>query len=109
MFMLFATLLAVLGWPDVLPLARAVEYTGLSRWTLMRHVQRGELAIAGRRGRSPSFRRSDLDALLSGAKARHEEPTNIAKPAIKPAPVRIGTANTNAIERLQRIAKSGLR
>lgn len=59
------------GWPELLLTATAAAYTQVSRWTLLSAVERGELAIAGRRGRSYVFRRADLDAWLVGTGSAH--------------------------------------
>jgi hypothetical protein len=64
-----AEAVASFGWPPLQPLPVAVKYTGRSRWTLRRAVAAGELQVAGKNGRSPVFRRSDLDAWLLGPSA----------------------------------------
>ena len=65
------------GWPDVMLKALACAYTGRSRWTLQRAVASGELVAAGRRGRSITFRKEDLDRWLlgnvDGASAPHSQ------------------------------------
>lgn len=56
--------LAAFGWPPLLPTPRAVAYTGVSRWALMRAVRSGALVPAGRRARTYIFARADLDRWL---------------------------------------------
>lgn len=60
-------------WPPLLTLARAVVYTGCSRTTLGRAIQRGDLALYGRAGGPRGqrvVRRVDLDRWLAGDVAR---------------------------------------
>jgi len=54
------------GWPSLQPIATASAYVSRSRWTLYRAVARGELPVAGRRGRALVFRREDLDRWMLG-------------------------------------------
>jgi excisionase family DNA binding protein len=54
------------GWPPLQPIATASAYVSRSRWTLYRAVARGELPVAGRRGRALVFRREDLDRWMLG-------------------------------------------
>jgi hypothetical protein len=49
--------LSAYGWPPLQPIATASAYVSRSRWTLYRAVARGELPVAGRRGRALVFRR----------------------------------------------------
>jgi len=60
---------ALYGWPPLQPIATASAYVSRSRWTLYRAVARGELPVAGRRGRALVFRREDLDRWLLGGTA----------------------------------------
>jgi len=58
--------LSIFGWPPLQPIATASAYISRSRWTLDRAVARGELAIAGRRGRALVFGREDIDRWMLG-------------------------------------------
>jgi excisionase family DNA binding protein len=53
-------------WPPLLTTRRAVAFTGMSRHTIGRAAARGELPVAGRRGRTYIFRRDDLERWLLG-------------------------------------------
>ena len=61
--------LSAYGWPPLQPIPTASAYVSRSRWTLYRAVARGELPIAGRRGRALVFRREDLDRWMLGGVA----------------------------------------
>ncbi len=52
--------------PPLQPILTASTYVSRSRWTLYRAVARGELPIAGRRGRALIFRCEDLDRWMLG-------------------------------------------
>lgn len=60
------TLPSIYGWPPLQRMPIAAAYTGHSTRTLQRAVAKGRLAVAGKQGRSPVFRRADLDAWLLG-------------------------------------------
>ena len=99
---------AFFGWPDVLTLPLACQYAQRSRWTLMRAVQRGELAVAGRRGRSPCFRRADLGAFLLGQTRQATADERTPSPAASSAPARFRhRGSLDAIARLRKISKAG--
>ncbi|MDQ3298951.1 MAG: hypothetical protein M3619_20415 [Myxococcota bacterium] len=56
----------VYGWPDVMRTAIAAQYIGGSRWMILRAVEAGQLAPAGKRGRSFTFTKESLDRFLIG-------------------------------------------
>ena len=58
------------GFPPILPARIAAIYCSCSRWSITRAVKLGELAPAGKRGRSYMFRRSDLDRWMLGEAAK---------------------------------------
>lgn len=87
------------GWPPLLPMAMATAYASCSRWTIQRAVAAGKLAVAGKRGRSITFRRDDLDRWMTGSVANSESPSD-------PPPVRLASPNADAIARLRAITKT---
>lgn len=93
---------AQFGWPNVMRLAMACTYTSRSRWTLQRAVARGELIAAGRRGRSRTFLREDLDRWLLGSPADEDAGT----PTV-PMHRSGMRSSTDALARLQRVVRSG--
>jgi excisionase family DNA binding protein len=72
--------LSAYGWPPLQPVATASAYVSRSRWTLYRAVTRGELPIAGRRGRALVFRREDLDRWMLGGNAAARADTTGGEP-----------------------------
>ena len=53
--------------PRYLPTLAAASYCSISRWGLIRAYRRGELAPAGRRGRTFTWDIEALDAWMRGA------------------------------------------
>lgn len=54
------------GWPPLMLLRTAAKYTQRHSSALHRAIRAGDLAVAGRNGRSLVFRREDLDAWMLG-------------------------------------------
>lgn len=92
--------IATFGWPDVMTTALACTYTARSRWTLYRAVAAGELVAAGRRGRTFTFRKTDLDAWLLGNAGNNENPTATAVAPTASRSNASGSATSSALERL---------
>lgn len=91
------------AWPPILPTARAAAYCSVSRWVLIRAADAGELVPYGRRGRTLTWRREDLDRWMRGP---------IATPATvetsrEPRAARSTTGN--ALDRIRRLARGGAR
>lgn len=91
-------------WPPILPTARAAKYCSVSRSTLTRAASAGELAPYGRRGKTLTWRREDLDRWMRG------EPTASAvviAPAIqaRTAPSTKRSPSSSALQRIRRLAR----
>lgn len=72
--------LAGFSWPPLLTTPRAVKYTGVSKWSILRAVRSGALVPAGRRGRVFVFRRVDLDQWLTGVEQDPNAPLATVTP-----------------------------
>lgn len=91
-------------WPPLLIARLAYAYTGRSRWTVARAVRDGALRIAGRNGRSPVFKRADLDAWLLGDVATNSKGETST---LAPIRTRAVAPSANAIDRVKAIARGG--
>jgi excisionase family DNA binding protein len=77
----------------------ACLYTGVSRWTLYRAVDAGELAPCGGRGRLKVFAREDLDRWMLGTATPPARASS--QPATKP------NASVDVLARLRAIKAGG--
>jgi hypothetical protein len=70
------------SWPPILTFRRALAYSGKSRATLNRAIQRGDLPLLGRCGGprgERTIRREDLDRWLSGDVPTHDPPWSFTR------------------------------
>ena len=90
------------AWPPILPTVLAAAYCSVDRSTLTRAASAGELTPYGRRGRTLTWRRSELDEWLRG-----QPSIAIVPPMNGPVKIaRIGAA-TDARDRIRRAARGG--
>jgi len=97
-----AAAITAFGWPPIMPTPVATAYACCSRWTLARAVDDGKVTPAGKRGRSWTFRREDLDHWLLG-----ETQGNVTELSVARAMPHRPTTNAEVIARLRAIAKPG--
>lgn len=95
------------GWPEILPLQLAKAFTGLSRWTIMKAARDGELPLAGRRRRTPCFRRCDLEAWLSGGPVAPLMSIASAARPVNPPRATEARGTRAALARLKQITRRG--
>lgn len=94
------------AWPPIMPTRLAAIYTSVSPSWLIRAADRGELVPYGKRGRTFTWARSELDRWLRGA------PVAAAEPSAQLKPSRAAKRDTSAIvsaglERIRRAARGG--
>lgn len=97
-----AATLAAFGWPPIMRMEIACRYACRSRWTLQRAVEAGVLLVAGKQGRSWTFRKEDLDRWLIGTPAEagaHE--TSISPKSRETAASKAALARIDAVRKGQ--------
>lgn len=94
------------AWPPIMPTLRAALYCSVSKWTLTRAAAAGELKPYGKRGRTLTWRRDELDRWMRGdAATAASVPTPARKPTKRAADT--APASSNALERIRLIARGG--
>lgn len=93
-------------WPPIMPTALAARYCSVHPTTLTRAAAAKELRPAGRRGRTLTWRREELDRWLT-----RPAPSSTTSPTHSTASVRAAdTADmTAALDRIRRAARGGAR